>query len=223
MFCNFLPATEEHLPYMVFVVVLTTKGNVVQIKQVWIGWNRIKAATCFSENSFFEKLHQQQQIPSSSYQRTQPLVNFPNNACLRSDFSSETLSKLNNSSLNRERCTTTIKKHSLLMILQSLQFILFLRSEDDLISNCCPNVKKTVSFDDVVQFIDEEIMLTDVDFDCGITFFPETPTKIRQINQEGNYISRSCEKTQCIPSNEQHNCSIDEQHSSNIFLNPYSL
>ena len=31
-----------------------------------------------------------------------------------------------------------------------------LRPEDDLISNCGPNVKKTVSFDDVVHFIDEE-------------------------------------------------------------------
>ena len=58
-----------------------------------------------------------------------------------------------------------------------------LRQEDDLISNCGPNVKKTVSFDDVVHFIDEENIVTYVDFDCGITFLPETPTKIRQINQ----------------------------------------
>ena len=98
-----------------------------------------------------------------------------------------------------------------------------LRPEEDLISNYCPNVKKTVSFDDVVQFIDEEDMVTFVDFDCGITFPPETPTKIRQINRERNYISRSCEKPHCIPSNHQHTCSVDEQHSSNIFLNPYNL
>ena len=57
-----------------------------------------------------------------------------------------------------------------------------LRPEDDLISNCGRNVKKTVSFDDVVHFIDEENIVTYVDFDCGITFFPEIPTKIRQIN-----------------------------------------
>ena len=55
-----------------------------------------------------------------------------------------------------------------------------LRPEDDLISNCGPNVKKTVSFDDVVHFIDEENMVTYVDFDCGITFFPETPTKLQK-------------------------------------------
>ena len=53
-----------------------------------------------------------------------------------------------------------------------------LRPEDDLISNCGPNLKKTVSFDDVVHFIDEENMVTYVDFDCGITFFPENPTKL---------------------------------------------
>ena len=98
-----------------------------------------------------------------------------------------------------------------------------LRLEDDLISNCGPNIKKTVSFDDVVHFIDEENLLTYVDFDCGITFFPETPTEIRQIKQERNYISRSCEKPQCIPSKDQHTCFVDEQHSSNILLNPYNL
>ena len=98
-----------------------------------------------------------------------------------------------------------------------------LRPEGDLKSNCGLNLKKTVSSDDVVHFIDEENMVTYVDFDCGITFFPETPTKIRQIKRERNYISRSCEKPQCIPSNDQHICFVDEQHSSNIFLNPYTL
>ena len=98
-----------------------------------------------------------------------------------------------------------------------------LRPEDDLISKCGPNVRKTVSFDEVVHFIDEENIVTYIYFDCGITFLPETPTKIRQINRERKYISRSCEKPTCIPSNHQHTCFVDEQHSSNIFLNPYSL
>ena len=98
-----------------------------------------------------------------------------------------------------------------------------LRPEDDLVSSYCPNVKKTVSFDDAVHFIEGENMVTDLDFDYGITFLPEAPTKIRQINRERNYISRSCEKPQCIPSNDQHIWSVDEQQSSNIFLNPYHL
>ena len=98
-----------------------------------------------------------------------------------------------------------------------------LRPKDDLISNSGTNSKKTDSFDDVVHFIDEEKMVTYVDFDCGITFFPEKPTKFRQINREQNYISRSCEKLQFIPSNDQHICAVDELHSSNIFMNPYNL
>ena len=98
-----------------------------------------------------------------------------------------------------------------------------LRPEDDLISNFGPNLNKNFSFDDVVHFIDEENMVTYVDFDCGITFFPENPTKFRQINREQNYISRSCEKLQCIPSNDQHICVVDELNSSNIFMNPYNL
>ena len=98
-----------------------------------------------------------------------------------------------------------------------------LRPEDDLISNCGPNVRRTVSFDDVVHFIDEENIVTYINFDCGITFLPETPTKIRQTNRERKHSSRSCEKPHCIPSNDQQTCFVDEQHSSNIFLNPYNL
>ena len=98
-----------------------------------------------------------------------------------------------------------------------------LRAEDDLISNGGQNFKKTVSFDDIVRFIDEEDIVTYEDFDCGVTFYPASPTKIRQINLERNYISRSCEKSKCIPSNDRRNCFIDKQHNCNIFLNPYNL
>ena len=58
-----------------------------------------------------------------------------------------------------------------------------LRPEDDFISNCGPNLKETVSFDDVVHFIDGENMVTYVDFDCDITFFPETPKKINRSSE----------------------------------------
>ena len=98
-----------------------------------------------------------------------------------------------------------------------------LRPEDDLISNFGSNFKKTVSSDDVVHFSDEENIVTYVDFDLGITFLPETPTKMRQIHPERNYFCGSCEKPQCIPSNDQHECPVDEQHSSNNFLTSYIL
>ena len=170
-----------------------------------------------------KKLPQRQQLASCRRQCTQPLVNFLNNTCLRSDFSAQPLSKLNNFSLCKKRCTTIINPYSLLMILQSLQFVLICGPEDNLISNCGPNIKMTLSFDDVVQFIDDENMVTYVDFDCGFTFFPETPTKNRQINRERNYNFTSLEKPQCSPSNDQHTCFVDEQQSSNIFLKPYNL
>ena len=53
-------------------------------------------------------------------------------------------------------------------------------------------------------------------------FLPKIPTKIRQINRERNYITRSCEKPNCILINNQHNYSINEHISIN-FLNPYNL
>ena len=96
------------------------------------------------------------------------------------------------------------------------------RPEDDLIQHFGQKFKKTVSFVDIAHFINEENSVTYVDFDCGITFYPQTPAKIRQINRERNYISRFCEKPKCIPANDQHNCFIDEQYNSNIILNPYN-
>ena len=69
-----------------------------------------------------------------------------------------------------------------------------------------------------MHFIDEENIVIYQDFDCGITFYLEAPTKIRQINRERNYFSRSCEKPKCITSSDQHNCFIDEQHNSNNLL-----
>ena len=98
-----------------------------------------------------------------------------------------------------------------------------LSPEDDLISTCGQNFKKTVSFDDSVHFIEEEDSVSYENFDCGITFHPETPTKIRQNKRERNYISSSRENSKCIPSNDRHNYFVIEQHNSNIFLNPYIL
>ena len=98
-----------------------------------------------------------------------------------------------------------------------------LRPAHDLISNCGQTFKKTVCFDDIVHFIDEENIVTYEDFDCSITFYPEAPTKIIEINIGRNYISRSCEKTKCIPSNDRHNCFTDEQHNYITFQIPYNL
>ena len=111
------------------------------------------------------------------------------------------------------------------MTLQRLQFILFCVRKMILyqIVQIGQNFKKTVSFDDIVHFIDEENFLTYVDFDCGITFYPETSTKIRHIKRGRKYIFISCERPKYNLSDDQHNCSIDEKRTSNIFLNPYIL
>ena len=104
-----------------------------------------------------------------------------------------------------------------------LAFLSILRPEDDLKINCGQSFRKIVPFDDIVHFNDEENIVTYDDFDCGIAFYPETPPKVRQINRERIFNSRSCQKSKCLPSNDQQNCFIDEKHNSDIFLNPYNL
>ena len=104
-----------------------------------------------------------------------------------------------------------------------LLFHFILRLEAAFISTCGHISKKTVSFEDIVHFIDEENNVTYVDFDCEITFYPEAPTKFRQINREQKNISTFFGKPKCIPGNDQHNCYIDDKHTSNTFLNPYNL
>ena len=99
-----------------------------------------------------------------------------------------------------------------------LAIYFILRQEDDLISSFGQIFKKTVFFVDIVNFTEDEDIVNYEDFDSGITFYPETPTKIREINRERNYISRSFEKSKCIPSNDRYNYFVDEQHNSNIFL-----
>ena len=75
----------------------------------------------------------------------------------------------------------------------------FLRPEDDLISNCSPNVKKTVSFDDVVHSIDEENIETYVDFDCGFTFVHETPTKLDRSTENRHTFPDPVKKLNAFP------------------------
>ena len=90
-------------------------------------------------------------------------------------------------------------------------------------SKCGLISKETIPFDDILHFTDEENIATWVDFGCGITFSTENPTNVEQTNGQRENICRSCKKTECIPSNNQNNCFFDEEHASNVFLNPYDL
>ena len=132
------------------------------------------------------------------------------------------LSKLNNFSLYKKRCAAKKTQVSPCNPTK-LATLSILCPEDDLISNCGQIFKKTISFEDILHFIDEEDVVTYEVFDCDITFYPETPTKNRKINRQRNYISRSCEKSKCIPSKDRHICFIDEQRISTMFPNPYNL
>ena len=109
------------------------------------------------------------------------------------------------------------------MILQSLQLFVVCAWKLILYQIVVIFSTKTVFFDDIVHLIDEENIGTYVDFDCGITFYPEAPTKIKQINRDQKNISRSCEKRKCITSNDQHHCCIDKEHTSDTFLNPFKI
>ena len=108
------------------------------------------------------------------------------------------------------------------MILQSLQFILFC-VQKMILYQIVARISKTLFFWWHCALHWWEGHVTAEDFDCSFTFYPGTPTKTKEINRERNYISRSCEKSKCIASNDRYNCFIGEQHNSNIFLNPYRL
>ena len=75
----------------------------------------------------------------------------------------------------------------------------------------------------MVLFIDGESILTYVDFDCGITFYPETSRKVKDINRE----RKAIHDTVKIPSASQVTINLtvffDGEHTSNVFQDPCIL
>ena len=132
------------------------------------------------------------------------------------------MSKLNNLSFCRKRCTTTKKTYSLLMILQRLQFFFFASGRWSYIklwSEC----QKDCFFRWRCAFHWRGEHRDLCWFWFWYHFLPRNTYRIIQTYRDRNYISTSCGKTQSIPSNDQHICFVGEQHSSNLFLNPYNL
>ena len=196
--------------------------KIVHIKLVWIGSNHKKAVTCYSENSLFWKCSQQQKTRFFQLPTYPTTREFSHQYLLMIKTQCSILSKFHSISFLHESMYKYNKNQDSPYDPTKLAIHSLLRAEADSKSNCAHISKKTVSFDDIVNFIVEENILTYIDFDCGFTFNPETPTKIREINRTRNYISISCKKPECIPSSDQHNCSFDKQHTSNISLNRYS-
>ena len=138
------PQKRKHLPYMGGVAASTKKGKVVHIKQVWIGWNHLKAANCCSESSFFKKPFSTTATCFFQLSAHSTNVEILHQHLLPITFQSSTLSKLSNFSLCRKRCATTMKSKSLYDSTK-LAIHSTLRPEDDLLSNWGQNFKKTVS------------------------------------------------------------------------------
>ena len=208
---------------MEVVVASTKRGKVVLAKQVWLGQNYKRTATCWSEKSFFKNCSQQQQLASSSYQHIKPLLKFLIKTCLQSQFSAQLCRDWILFPICMKRCTTTIKPKTLLLMLQSLQFIIFFAQKLIIYQIVVMFPKRRFFCDHIVSFNDQENIVTYVDFDCRITFHSEFPTSIGQTNGELKNFSRYCKKPKCIRNNDEHNCSFDEKNTSNIFLNPYNL
>ena len=138
----------------------------------------------YSEKSFFENRSRQKQLAFSSYQSTEPMVQVLTKTCPPSEFSAQPLSKLNKISLCMKRCTTTKKTQDSFYDPTKFAIHSILGPEVDLISNCGHNFKKTVSFADILHLMNEENIVTYVDFDYGITFLPGAPTEVGHINRE---------------------------------------
>ena len=75
-----------------------------------------------------------------------------------------------------------------------------------------------IFFDDIVHFIDEENIVTYVDFDCCNTFCPKAASKIWHINRERKNICGSYKTPICISIKDLNSCSIVEEHTlKNLF------
>ena len=57
-----------------------------------------------------------------------------------------------------------------------------LSPQNDQISNCGHYFEKTISFDDIAHFIDEEDIVIFEDFDYDNTLYPEPPTEVAHID-----------------------------------------
>ena len=75
----------------------------------------------------------------------------------------------------------------------------FLRPEDDLISNCGQILEKTVSFDNILHFIDDQNNVFHKDLDGGITFSSETPKRSDRSTENGITFPDPVKKPSAFP------------------------
>ena len=75
----------------------------------------------------------------------------------------------------------------------------------------------------MLLFTDEENIVIRLDSDCGVIFYTDVSIKDKRINPEQKIDSVSCETCKCVSRNNEYSCSIDKEHTSGIFLDPYNL
>ena len=122
------------------------------------------------------------------------MVNFLKKTDLRSKFVAQILTNLNTFSVLLEVMYNYITTQGSPHDPSKLAIHSILRAENDLIPNCGHRFRRTLSFGYRLHFIDEENIVSYVSFDCGITFYPEAPMEIGEINRELKNFSSSCEK-----------------------------
>ena len=70
------------------------------------------------------------------------------------------------------------------MILESFEVNLFCARNLILYQFFVKKVKRTILSDYMLDFNDKENIVTNVDFDCYVTFHPDVSTKVKLINPE---------------------------------------
>ena len=83
-----------------------------------------------------------------------------------------------------KRCTTTTKLKTLLMIQQNAIHCV-LRPKVYLVSFFDLSLEKTLPFDDLKHFSEEEKIVAYVKFFCGFSLYPEFPKKANRSTENG--------------------------------------
>ena len=130
---------------------------------------------------------------------------FFTNTCLRSVISLQVLSKMNNVSIMHEFRVNYNATRDSPHDRKKLQSCSILHPEVDR-KEICGCLKTTISFDDMVHYIDAENILTFVDFECCIFFYSKASTRFKCIDRKWENNSGSFENLKCIPSSDELFC-----------------
>ena len=145
------------------------------------------------KNRFSKTFSKNKQLASSSYQHKRPPLNFLSNTCLQSQFRAQHSLILKNFCFMHVALFNTRQPKTLFLTHGAFNLHFFRCLEVNPICNCGVIFKKTISFDDMVHFINDDNAVTYVVFDCCTTLYPEATVNVQNIKWERMKLSRSCE------------------------------